>query len=403
MATTKYKVRMLPTNLYETTQAHLEQMIRDQVQEGPNLDFKRELPPAWDDKAKVRFIADVVAFANSGGGDLVYGIEEDDDAVAAGIVPLALTSADEEVRRIQDFVLNLTEPRLAGTQVYALSLLVGDATGHALVVRVQKSWLGPHRSKLTNHFYVRDGLRNRQLDVPEIRGLVMRSESLAQRVRDFRADRLAKILSGDAPCKLAQGPAFVVHFVPTQSVLTPVGIDPVSYTRARSIPVFGPASSATRLNIDGALSVATETQNGSYSYAQFFRSGFYEAVWVPYTSLASGKKNLPSLGYEQDVIKLFTKYREELRFHGLNKETTVMFSILRADEVQLGLDAHQYAFLDEHQSHFDRSLVLAPDVLTAGESEAAAALKPAFDLIWQAAGFTGSRNYDHEGQWSGGR
>jgi len=271
---------MLPINLYETTQAHLEQLVRDQVQEGPNLDFKRELPAAWDDKAKVRFIADVVAFANSGGGDLVYGMDENDDAVAAGIVPLALTSADEEVRRIQDFVLNLTEPRIAGVQVYALPLQVGTATGHALVVRVQKSWLGPHRSKLNNHFYARDGLRNRQLDVPEIRGLVMRSESLAQRVRDFRADRLAKILSGEAPCKLAQGPAFVVHFAPTQSVLTPVSIDPVSYTRARSIPVFGTASSAARLNIDGAMSVGAQTQDGSYYYSQLFRNGFFEAVWV---------------------------------------------------------------------------------------------------------------------------
>lgn len=122
-----------------------------------------------------------------------------------------------------------------------------------------------------------------------------------------------------------------------------------------------------------------------------------------YTSLESGKKNLPSLYYEQEVIKLFSKYRAELKFTGLNQETTVMFSLLRADEVQLGLDNYQYAFLDENQSHFDRSLILAPDVLTAGETEAPVALKPAFDLIWQAAGFTGSRNYDHDGQWSGGR
>lgn len=57
----------LPSNLLETTQADIERLIADRTQEGPHLDFKRDLPGVWDNSAKHELLADVTAFANSGG------------------------------------------------------------------------------------------------------------------------------------------------------------------------------------------------------------------------------------------------------------------------------------------------------------------------------------------------
>jgi hypothetical protein len=266
---------MLPANLLQTTQADLEQLVAAHAQEGPHLDFKRDLPAAWDDRPKVKFIADVTAFANAGGGDIIFGMDEDADAQAAAVVPQTLASADEEVRRIQDFILNLAEPRLPGTQVHALPVTVGGASGHVVIVRVPQSWAGPHRCKPNLHYYVRGGLRNRQLDVPEIRGLFLRSETQAERVRDFRTDRLGKILSGEAPHRLVPGPLLVVHFVPIQAALGLVRVDPVLYSTDRTLPLLGTTGGLSRLNLDGALCVRNPNPQGTHGYSQLFRNGFF--------------------------------------------------------------------------------------------------------------------------------
>ena len=50
-----------------------------------HLDFKRDMPAAWDDRSKLRFMAHVTAFANAGSGDILFGMEENADARAVEI------------------------------------------------------------------------------------------------------------------------------------------------------------------------------------------------------------------------------------------------------------------------------------------------------------------------------
>lgn len=390
---------MLPANVLQTTQAHLEQLIAAQAQEGPHLDFKRDLPAVWDDRSKVKFMADVTAFANAGGGDIVFGMDENADAQASAIVPQTLASADEEVRRIQDFILNLAEPRLPGTQVHALAVSVGGTSGHAVIVRVPQSWAGPHRSRPNLHFYVRDGLRNRQLDVPEIRGLFLRSENQAQRVRDFRTDRLGKILSGEAPHRLVPGPLLVVHLVPTQAALGLVQVNPVPYSDSRRLPVLGTTPGLSRLNVDGALCVRSPRPEGAQGYSQFLRNGFFESTYVIARRNDAGRAHLASLSYEEHLIALLQSFRAELTHLGIEPELSVMLSILGADDVQLGVAA-DHDFLDEHQTLFDRRTLVLPDVLAQAAVAPEQALKPVFDMVWQAAGLPGSRNYNAAGHWA---
>jgi predicted HTH transcriptional regulator len=120
----------LPSNLLSATQAHIDQLVAEQASEGPHLDFKRELPSTWNDAAKHEFLADATAFANAGGGDLIYGLNEDGQAKAAEVIPQVLANADQEVRRLQDFLLNLAEPRLPGVQVRAIPVQTGPTNGH---------------------------------------------------------------------------------------------------------------------------------------------------------------------------------------------------------------------------------------------------------------------------------
>lgn len=79
-----------------------------------------------------------------------------------------------------------------------------------------------------------------------------------------------------------------------------------------------------------------------------------------------------------------------------------MVSLLNADQVELGIDRFRYA-LEDHQGYFDRQTLVLPDVLLPADLSAEHALKPVFDLVWQAAGMERSDNYNQEGEWAPNR
>jgi hypothetical protein len=155
-----------------------------------------------------------------------------------------------------------------------------------------------------------------------------------------------------------------------------------------------------RLNIDGALIVRNENQQGeSHGYSQFFRNGFFESTMVLANQMNDGFFNLPSRSYEEYLITLLGSFRGELDRLGINYECAVMLSLLRANEVRFGVDSI-WGFDDPHQTLFDRDILVLPDFVAPADIEPAKALKPAFDLMWQAAGFNGSRNFNEAGEWA---
>ncbi len=389
----------LPARLLDITQSDIERLVVDRVQEGPHLDFKRELPSAWDDKAKHRFMADVTAFANAGGGDIVYGIDEDADAQAVSVVPQMVASIDQEVRRLQDFLLNLAEPRLPGTQVYAVPVTVSSNSGHAIVIRIPESWAGPHRVKTNQHFFVRDGLRNRQLDMPEIRALFLQSENRAQRIRDFRSSRLGKVLTGEVPYKLSANTVLVLHLVPLQAVIGFVDVDPVQYLgQRRQIPIVAsPSGAVTSLvNLDGVAGARNLVESGTNGYTLLFRNGFIESTWVLGSGSPAYQAVLPGGVYEDYVAQFVTAARQELTHWGLDGQAVVMLSVLNAKAVTLGI---QRPYAQPETGNFDRDVLIVPDVELPDKSDIRVELRPLFDLVWQSAGFSGSPHYDSAGNW----
>jgi hypothetical protein len=383
---------MLPRDLTTTTEANFTALVADQVSEDTYLDFKRTLPTR-EDRGRHELLADVSAFANSAGGDLVYGIEEDGEGRAAAVVP-QVGNADEEARRVQDVLMNGIEPRVPGIQVQTFEVI----GGFVLVIRVPQSWAGPHRVKTNQHFFIREGVRKRQLDVPEIRGLFLRSDQQATRVRDFRTERLGKILAGEAPHRLVPGALLVGHFVPTQAALGDTAVDPIQYMRDRSLPVMSRTIPGARVNADGALVVRNPGAAGTYGYSQLFRNGFFETVQV-FEYAAAARAGLGSIIYEENFIALLDRLRVEYLHLGIGTEMTCMVSILGADHVDLGLDRWRHA-LEDHQGYFDRSTLVLPDVLLPAELTSSQALKPVFDLVWQSAGLERSANYNAAGEWA---
>jgi hypothetical protein len=383
----------LPATLSDTTEADLQRLIADREAEGPHLEFKRE-PPRGDQAGRHELAADVSAMGNSGGGDVVFGIDEDAEGLAGAIVPF-VGNADQEALRLLEVLGSSIEPRLPGLQVHAVPV---DG-GSVFIARVPQSWAGPHRVKTNQHFFIREGARKRQLDIPEIRGLFLRTESQAQKVRDFRTDRLGALLSGNGPVRLHPGSIQVLHLIPTQATLGLMSVDPVPYMNRQVLPVLGSTGIEQRINVDGALGVRNMTDRGTHGYSQFFRNGYFEAVRVDAWAGDAQRTALGCILFEQHCIQIVHAFRRELVQLGYSTEMTAMWSLLHADKSELGLDRWRFHHGD-NLGRFDRPTIVIPDVLLRAEDDTQVALRPLFDLIWQAGGMQRSFNYDEQGNWA---
>jgi len=196
----------------EINQADLENLIAFQFREGKFVDYKRE-PSLAKPLDKKEFLADVSSFANTSGGHLLIGMEEN-NGVPTAISPINLNNPDQEIARLDHLSGAGIRPRIYGLKIHPVK--IGEK--YVLVIRVPKSWQGLHMITFDGHdrFYGRNSHGKYPLDVEEIRGAFSLFESGYDRIRNFRADRIAKIIGNvELPVEtkenLAKG---VLHIIP---------------------------------------------------------------------------------------------------------------------------------------------------------------------------------------------
>ena len=269
-------------DLSSINEQDLQALKDDKTPEGRQLDYKLDLP---DDlpKNKVGFLKDIVAFANSAGGILLYGIDEERDAdnkptgIPKEIKGIENLNFDDAQRRLDLIIQNGTDPRVPGVNIGQIPLENGNTV---LAVRVPKSWSAPHAVDYQGHwrFYARGNALNYPLDVAQTRDLFNASENLSIKIRDFRADRIAKILSGETPVPLEKKPCMVFQLIPFEAFNQGFSIDLKDEDAIFKLGRIGSSEGdRKRFNLDGFLMYDYSDDAASF-YVQVFRNGIVEAV-----------------------------------------------------------------------------------------------------------------------------
>lgn len=161
---------MLNKPLDQITKADIESLVENEVGEGKNIDYKLELPGRSDGDKK-DFLADVTSFANSGGGDIIFGLRErvDGEGKNTGIpdeaVGLPDVNLDQETLRLESSIREGIAHRIPGIQ--PLKEIVGFPSGSVFILRIPKSWASPHMITFqnTSRFYSRTSNGKYQMDV----------------------------------------------------------------------------------------------------------------------------------------------------------------------------------------------------------------------------------------------
>lgn len=382
----------------------IDSLIANEVPESRTLEYKEQLP-GHSDNDKKEFLADISSFANSSGGDLIYGVQEqrDNNNKTTGIPEaakgLSIINTDAEIRRLEDIIRNGIAPRIVGIQPIAIE---GFLSGPAIIMRIPKSWNSPHMVTFKNHsrFYSRSSAGKYPLEVDEIRSAFIASESLAERISQFRTDRIAKIIGDETPFPLRPNPKIVLHVLPISSFSAGASIDLRPIKNASLLRPLYSITSSNRFNFDGVVAYTTSRDSIARSYTQMFRNGCIEAVEASLIEEREKGKLIYSVEYEKQLIRGLEDYLNLQKNLEINPPIFVMLSFLHVKSCTMGVGSDRF---DSGQP-IDRDIILVPEVVVEDYTDKAShILRPLFDAIWQACGWSGSSNYDENGNWNEGK
>jgi Putative DNA-binding domain len=391
---------MISKRLEEIGEADLDDLLANGVTEGKTIEYKKVLPGNSDSEKK-EFLADVSSFANTTGGDLIFGIDEAQGA-PAGIPGLVLSDPDLEVRRLDSIISDGLEPRIR----FATRVIQRNGSLPALVLRTERSWIGPHRVIFKGHdkFYARNSAGKYPMDVSELRSAFTLASSVTEQVRRFRADRLARLSDNKTPVTLVAGLSrTVLHCIPLESFSRTVQYDVLKYSQpwqTASFPPVIPGSGwSHRINLDGIATYCGGV-DGSMAYTQLFRNGIIEAVEAYWLNInrGGGTRTLPHLAVEREILGYLGKLFDIQKGLGVNPPIAVALTLTETRGLKMASEMYPF---DSGASIAEGNLILPETVVESFDEPPSKILKPLFDLVWNACGFLKSRNFDDHGNWIG--
>jgi hypothetical protein len=381
-------------NIADLNEADLDWLFQQQFAEWKTIEYKEQLNVGTESEKK-KFLSQITSFANAAGGNLLYGVRADKGVPQSPLTGLLLSNADQQVLALEEIVRMGVRPRIPGVVMRAVPLSNGR---YVIVIRIPQSWAGPHQVTYNGdlRFYSRASNGKYTLDVDELRSLFEAATSAGEKIRNFRADRLGKLLSGEGPVPLRRQPIYALHIVPVNAFS---GVHRYDLERLRELHShlmpFGGMGFNPRHNYDGYLAYSPDNEVAA-AYTQVFRNGIIESVRGGYSIRSVEEKRIPHVAFEKDAIEALTRHLKLMKEMGVELPTLAMLSLVGVGGFRLHHETGFYLFGEVWA--IDRDVLMLPDVLIEDyECDAASVLKDSFDVLWQSAGYPRCLNYDEEG------
>src|ERR1700722_364379 len=385
-------------NFENISESELIKQISAGVPEGVFVDYKRDMYGRSDADAK-EFLKDVSSFANTSGGHLIIGLDE-----IAG-VPSEITSlkgdSDEDLQRLENLARDGIEPRISGLRMRAVPIGNG---GYVIVLRVPKSWTPPHRvsARNTNRIYGRNSAGAYEFSIDELRVIFTSSATVLDRVRAFRAERLAKLDADDGIVPLAKNCGrLVFHLIPTSAFGLSSQIEPGKARETQELlkPIHTMGYSPN-VNFDGFSNLHRGADEKYWSYTHVFRNGAIEAVKVRVVSdLEPGQLYIPTLDFDRWIFDRLPNYLSALQRLDVPPPIILMITLQGVRGARLGVESDS---LGENPK-INRDVLELPECVIeqyGSDDDYQRAARPAFDALWNVGGYARSKHFDGTGKWT---
>lgn len=392
---------MIQKKLSDVMKDDIKQLVDNQIPESKTLEYKSALPGNGDED-KREFLADVSSLANTDGGDLVFGVFEDKGVINKDF-GIEIPNSDIEIQRLENLMRDCLDPRI-NTDLRVIS--VSDKKS-VLVVRVKPSINSPHRVifKDSNRFHKRNSNGKYEMDVSELKNAFGANEKLSDKIRVFRKKRFFDLKTNCGPVKLKNTKFFLmVHIIPFSGF-----IDPNKLSNRQLLDIKENSDKAkpmndlgfnSRFNLDGVCVYAGGT-SGSVSYNQVFRNGIIEGfdLRVVESGSQENAQGEKVLYMETLELKLINFIRQNLVLLSELEVDPPYFVFATIAGIEGRIIKNSRDFFESSEKIFEDDIFLPEVVINDFGDNVAELLKPIFDMIWNAAGFSQSPSYDNDGNF----
>ena len=372
----------------------LDQLIVNQVVEGKAIEYKLEFPTNMEN-SKGPILAGISAFANTIGGDLIFGIGAR-NGIPENLVGFDNAVRDNEILRLESSIRSGIEPRLVNYTFHSVD--IGE-NKFVLVLRINKSWIGPHMITYngSNKFYGRSSVGKYPLDVSEIRRSILLSEMAPNRARSFREERVFKIAANDTYVKLPNFGKYIVHLIPQQSISSDYSLDIKTIIDQQNRPrPEGLDNSHFKINLDGMLLHQTSEADDNYAYLQWFRNGIIEYVFC--NEPRNGIKYVFSVSFEEVIFKSIRNCLNQMKSIGLDVPVYIYLSMMGFKGYLMGAEDIRRGTYSQKTN--DENILVQEKEIEDYSLDISKEMRSVFDVVWNAFGYKQSYNYNTEGNWA---
>ena len=225
-----------------------------------------------------------------------------------------------------------------------------------------------------------------------------------ERILRFREERVRKIASGDTPAPLDPTAKMVLHLVPEPAFNgTSYDLSQLKRDLSNVRPMYPSAWAEMNWSYrEGGGEFLTHGQfrgsDNSYSYLLIQGNGIVEVVNAYLLNPGGGQRFIPRVAYEKELISSLRRFLSVQEAIGVSPPIVVLLSLIGVSGYTMSPDklGSTGALVK------DENLLLPPGIVEDIEDcEPADVFRPAFDAIWQAAGYSHSLNYGESGDWVG--
>jgi|GEM_PF-699044 len=382
----------------EIDETHLRSLIENEIPEGKSIEYKMQLPGSTDEDKK-EFLADLSSFANTIGGDIIYGIKEE-DGKPASLEGLNSFDLDKTKLWAEDLIRIGLKPRLYSIQFTEIK----TSSGGVLLIRIPRSWNCPHVLDFKNRwrFYGRNSAGKFPLEIDDVRSMFIEKESFQQKLESFRYDRINNILKGKTPIDLVKNnPVLLINCVPIDVFRGSALYDLKKLNDQKEImdPICDWHGAGQRFSFDGLVRYAN-THNGKRDeYQLFFRNGCYEYVTPKFMVDYNNKKCIayPHLG--NALRNVINKYKHFCEYYDIPYPLNILVNLIGIKGYTIiRIKANSFEMGGDDVIRED-NLLFPPVMIENPSIKSEDAIKSILDSLWNACNYAFSWHYDQNGNW----
>lgn len=236
----------------------------------------------------------------------------------------------------------------------------------------------------------------------ELRLLFGQHGDAMRRALDLRDQLIEEIIGGRRGKLLAVDGRLIAHLIPMASVMSNFSVDLEAVMHnSRMFRPIGSEGDTPRFNLHGFIYDRGGIENRGYT--QVFRNGVVEATKSKIVNRSDNFTRIAGMAFERLLIERLPTYLGALKSLGVPAPLVLFLTIEGAKGATYKVS--NSPFEDEPGPPLDTDLVRLPDCYISDygtDVDFHRALRPAFDCLWNAAGYPKARTFDQTGQWTGG-